>query len=136
MDFGGVVNLSRRLLVNETVQNTDTLSGLVPLFVLPPAFETLRLSLSKTIGAIEFQMLLSRALVLAKREIPWLQAVRVRKDSSLEGLVEAGQLQTKDMATQGCVILLSHVLTLLMIFVGEGLTLTLVRDALPDIPSI
>jgi hypothetical protein len=50
--------------------------------------ERLRPHLAALMGSVGFRALLSRALVLANAEIPWLRAVRVKADGSLEGLDE------------------------------------------------
>ncbi len=62
----------------------------------PPAFrvcEKLRRPLSKLMGVDGFHSLQSRALALACAEVPWLCALEIRPDGSLEGL-EKGRSAT------------------------------------------
>ncbi len=87
--------------------------------------EMLRLRLTKLIGAAGFRSLLSRALAMAKTEVSSLDAVRVGTDGSLEGF------DGKADAEAG-VAVVSQLLGLLVIFVGEPLTIRLVRDAWPN----
>ena len=99
------------------------------------ACEKLRHHLSTFAGVAGFRSLLSRALILAKAEVPWLSAVEVKADGSLP---ELGSLDTQhdmDEAEKGGVILLAQLLGLLVTFIGEALTLRLVQDVWPDAPS-
>jgi hypothetical protein len=100
-------------------------------------YEKLRKSLGAFAGAAGFQSLASRALVLAKTEVPSLREARVAADGALEGLGESGaQLDNdKDRAGEyrvgGGTILIARLLDLLLIFLGEALTLSLLRNAWP-----
>jgi hypothetical protein len=60
--------------------------------------------------------------------------VQVAKNGSLQGLGEFDpQIDIdKDQAAEGGVILLARLLSLLLIFLGETLTLRLVRDVWPE----
>ena len=53
-----------------------------------PVFEKLRSPLAMLMGNGGFRALLSRALALARAEVPWLRAVHVNADGALEGLKE------------------------------------------------
>jgi hypothetical protein len=55
-------------------------------------YEKLRRRLSALAGIASFQTLAKRALVLARSEVPGLDAVEVTADGSLEGLGEFGLL--------------------------------------------
>ena len=105
-------------------------------------YEKLRQSLSAFAGAAGFQSLASRALVLAKAEVPSLREARVAADGALEGLGERlGQSEhqidnDKDRSGEykvggGGTILIAHLLGLLLIFLGEPLTLSLLRGTWP-----
>jgi hypothetical protein len=98
------------------------------------ACEKLRHSLSALVGVAGFRSLLSRALTLARAEVPWLNAVTVKADGSLEGLGSPGTKQDRDKAGRGGVVLLARLLGLLEAFIGQALTLRLVRDIWPDVP--
>lgn len=95
-------------------------------------FEKLRSHLSRLVGVAGFQALLSRALALAKTEFGWLEAVRVQADATLEGFHEAAQRQPAEAVVDGSAALLTQLLVLLVTFIGEALTLRLVKDAWPD----
>jgi len=91
----------------------------------------LQVPLSRFTGPAGFLSLLSRALVLAKAEVPSLRAVQVRPDGSLAGFDQISH----DLAAaldRGRVVLVAHLLGLLATFIGESLTLRLVRDTWPE----
>lgn len=92
------------------------------------ACEMLGKALVKHLGTGGVHCLLSRAVAMARAESPSHDAVRVRADGSLEGLDGAGRAQ----GVEAGALILSHLLALLILFIGEPLTLRLVRDALPD----
>ncbi len=91
------------------------------------AVEKLRAPLMKLIGTAGFSSLLARALSLARRQAPVLEGLRVQPDGSLVGLDEV-QRDSSD----GGAILVAELLDLLVIFIGQPLTLSLVREAWPD----
>ena len=97
------------------------------------AYEKLRQSLVEFVGVAGFQSLSSRALTLATPEAPSLREARVAADGSLQGL---GEIETqinidKDRAGEGGIILIARLLGLLRVFLGEALTLSLLRNAWP-----
>src|SRR5712692_8632062 len=95
--------------------------------------EKLRPHLATLMGNLGFRALLSRALALANAEVPWLRAVHVNADGSLEGLDELGAHVDPDEIFEGCVALLAQLLGLLVAFIGEDLTLRLVREVWPKL---
>jgi hypothetical protein len=96
--------------------------------------EKLHPYLATLMGSGGFQALLSRSLALAAAEVPWLRAVEVNANGSLEGLKKLqGQLDA-DKFLEGQVVLLAQLLGLLNAFIGEVLTLRLLRDVWPKIP--
>jgi hypothetical protein len=102
----------------------------------PAAFhvcEKLRPRLATLMGTAGFRALLSRALVVAHAEVAWLRAVQVKADGSLERLdgLEA-QADPEEMA-EGSVVLVAQLLGLLVAFIGENLTLRMVRDVWPKL---
>jgi hypothetical protein len=96
--------------------------------------EKLRPRLAIFMGAVGFQALLFRALMLANAEVPWLRAVHVKADGSLEGPNELGTQVSPDEILEGCVVLLAQLLGLLVAFIGEDLTLRLLREVWPKKP--
>jgi hypothetical protein len=92
-------------------------------------FEKLRRLLSTLVGSSGFRSLLARALTLAKAQDPRLSVAQIKPDGSLEGLSDLGK---QDQATE--VILIAQLFGLLVTFIGESLTLSLLLDAWPDLP--
>jgi hypothetical protein len=125
-----VRDLARRLLQQEA--HGSAVQGQAA-FAAQRALERLRLHLGALVGVAGFQALLSRALALARTEADWLGSVRVRADGSLEGFVEAAQERGKDEIAQGGTALLAQLIGLLVAFIGEDLTLRLVRSAWSDV---
>ncbi len=95
--------------------------------------EKLRRALSTLAGASGFRSLLTRALSLARAEEPALSAVQIKPDGSLEGL---DQLADRDQSADAGVILIATLLGLLVVFIGESLTLKFVCDVWPDFSVI
>ncbi len=89
----------------------------------------LRATLSKFVGMGGFCALMSRALALAKDEVPSLATARVLPDGSLEGLAEA------EHDSDAGVIVIARFLGLMATFIGEPLTLGLVNEAWPAAPG-
>jgi hypothetical protein len=96
-------------------------------------YEKLRRSLSAFAGTTAFESLAFRALTQAKSEAPGLWAVQVAEGGSLRGLGEfESQIDIdKDLAGEGGIVLIACLLGLLRIFLGEALTLSLLRSAWP-----
>lgn len=122
---------AKRLIAYETTGNKSSQTISLVDF---PICDKLRPQLANLMGNAGFRSLLSRALTLANAEVPWLRAVHVKADGSLEGL---GELKTQVVSAQieeGEVVLLAQLLGLLMTFIGEDLTLRLVHDVSPKVP--
>jgi len=101
-------------------------------------YEKLRQSLSVFAGVAAFESLAFRALTQAKSEAPSLWAVKVTEDGSLQGLGEDEpqidmdkDLADKFPAGDGGIVLIARLLGLLLIFLGEASTLSLLRNAWP-----
>jgi len=101
-------------------------------------YEKLRQSLSAFAGVVAFESLAFRALTQAKSEAPSLWAVQVAEGGSLQGLGEfEPQIDMdKDLsgefpAGDGGIVLIARLLGLLLIFLGEALTLSLLRNEWP-----
>jgi hypothetical protein len=125
-----ILNLVRQLLGSESPSAESPNSDLDRAI---RACEKLRIPLTKFAGASGFASLMYRALSLAKRQAPWLEDLRVDTDGSLLRLNKARPDSGATEARQhGDVILVAEVLGLLVIFVGEPVTLSLVREAWPN----
>jgi hypothetical protein len=126
----GMRDLARRLLTYEAD------AGKSSELKEPPAlrvYEKLHQSLGEFVGVAGFQSLASRALTLARPEAPGLSAARITEDGYLQGL---GEIENQfdmdnDRAGEGGIILIARLLGLLRIFLGETLTLSLLRNAWP-----
>jgi hypothetical protein len=94
-------------------------------------FEKLRRSISTLAGATGFRVLLSRALTLAKAQVPGLGAVQVKPDGSLEGLNELRD----DQAPEAGAMVIAQLLGLLGVLIGEDLMLRLMVDVWPDLSA-
>ena len=121
--------LARQLLAFEAAYHISPDEGVD---VAAHFIEGLRLRFIRLGGVDGFRSLLSRALTLAKAEVPSLNMVRVGMDGSLEGFDSIEQSQEAGAAGHAGTVLVSHLLELLMTFVGEPLTLRLMRDKWPD----
>lgn len=114
-------DLARRLLAAEAA--TSCTSPL-PSHAAVRVCDKLRISLTRFAGADGFASLLRRALVLARADLPALQSIQIGADGGLEGFEQLGA------GTAAAIT--AHLLGLLVTFIGEPLTLTLVREAWPD----
>jgi hypothetical protein len=94
--------------------------------------ERLRISLTKFAGADGFASLLRRSLVLASADLPSLQSVKIGADGRLEGFEHLAADRGPVRGDEAAVAITAHLLGLLVTFIGEPLTLRLVREAWPD----
>jgi hypothetical protein len=92
----------------------------------------LRRPLITLAGVAGFRSILSRALTLARAEAPSLSVVQVAADGSLKGLDELEPQIDKEQARDEGAVLIAQLLGLLLLFIGEGLTLRLVQDVWPE----
>lgn len=93
--------------------------------------EKLRAPLALVLGVTGFQSLLSRAHALAKQEVASLQGLQINPDGTLHfSPALQSHLATKE-GLRGGSVLLAQLLGLLFTFIGEGLTLRLMRDIWP-----
>lgn len=92
--------------------------------------EKLRISLAQFAGPAGYTSLLRRALSLARAEFPALQTVKVGADGSLEGL-EHLAADASNGGPDAAVAITTYLLALLVTFIGQPLTLRLVRNTWP-----
>ncbi len=118
--------LSRRLLIaSETASDRSVHEAAV-------VSEKLRIPLTRFAGAEGFASLLRRALVLARAEAPTLQRIKVGADGRLEGFEKFPADTGTAAGSEAALAITAHLLGLLGTFIGEPLTLKLVREAWPD----
>ncbi len=84
-------------------------------------------------GGTGFQALLSRALAVANTDDPWLRGVQVKADGSLGGLEASDAPVDPAAMAEGGIVLVSQLLALLAAFIGENLTLQMLRDVWPEL---
>ena len=94
--------------------------------------EKLRVPLAKFVGVAGFRSLMTRAMALATAKVPWLESVQVGADGSLDGFAATSLHQGAVAGDEAGVVVVTQLLGLLMTFIGEPLTLRLVRDAWPE----
>jgi hypothetical protein len=91
----------------------------------------LKLSLTRFAGADGFASLLRRSLALARADVPSLSQITLNPDCSVEGLETLAARDPQSGVEAGAAII-GHMLGLLVTFIGEPLTLRLVRESWPD----
>ena len=118
-------NYAKNLIAYEVSQTVSFESTHTAAFVviekLIPHFSTL-------MGAAGFRALISRSLLLANAEVAWLRDLRVKEDSSFEGLKELAAKMSPEEIAAGGIVILAQLLGLLMTLIGEDLTLRLLNN--------
>lgn len=88
--------------------------------------DKLRVSLTRFVGQDGFTALQRRAVALARADVPSLRTVKVTAEGRLEGIEEV------DNSGEAASAITSRLLGLFVTFIGEPLTLSLLREAFPD----
>jgi len=117
----------------------ETAGSMAPDNNLPAAFhalQRLRPRLATLMGNAGLRGLLSRSLALSGEEIHWLRAVHVKSDGSLTGLQQLHVEVPPEQFLEGAVELLVHLLRLLVVFMGESLTLRLMSETWPSLSNL
>lgn len=122
-------DLARRLIALESAQEPGSDTGDSPAL---RAVDKLRFPLSKLAGADGFRFLLTRALTLAKAYSPSLTQIHVESNGSLQRAMDTPVSEASNGAADGETALLVELIGLLIAFIGEALTLQLLRVAWPD----
>jgi hypothetical protein len=120
--------LAKRLITQEARENES--SGTISPATCPVP-EKLRPLVAALVGNHGFRVLLSRALVLARPEVPWLRAAHVKADGSLAGPAEFEAQVDPETIVAGRIAVLAQLLELLRDFIGENLTTQLIREVWP-----
>jgi hypothetical protein len=92
--------------------------------------------LSRLVSERGAQAILSRALHTARRDFPFLEGVRasIPPESSFEVLDQRIHTIEADEASQGLLAVLNILFDLLAGFIGDDITLRLVREVWPELP--
>lgn len=93
--------------------------------------EKLRNTLTQFAGAEGFASLLRRSLALAREDVPALDRITIKPGSSMVGL-DALAAEDTDAGVEAGLAITSHLLELLVAFIGQPLTERLVREAWPN----
>ena len=94
--------------------------------------ERLRISLAKFAGDAGFVSLLQRAVALASADVPSLQSVKIGADGRLVGVEQPAADTGTGVGGEAAVAITAHLLGLMVAFIGEPLTLRLLRESWPD----
>lgn len=121
---------AEHLIACENSKSPRSSSGVPPVF---DVCDALRPHLATFMGSAGFAALLGRAMSLAVAEAPALHSLSVTPDGHVEGLEDGGLSADSLQLHEGGVVLLAHLLGLLQVFIGETLTVQLVRDVWPDL---
>lgn len=117
-------DLTQRLLAAEAENRNENTAHEAVLVT-----EKLRISLTRIAGPDGFSALMRRALVIARTEFPLLQTVEVATDGELKGIEE---LFDEAAGAEAGAAINTHLLWLLVMFIGEPLTMQMVREIWPD----
>jgi hypothetical protein len=127
---------ARHLLAREAVASTVTVPA-EPATIL--VFEKLRRQLSTPVGVDGFRALATRALTLARSEVPNLSVVQVTAEGCLHGFseLEAHTVPDDDQFGDVGVIFIAQLLGLFLTFLGPATTQRLVQGVFPqtEIPT-
>jgi hypothetical protein len=124
---------ARRLLAHEAALDDDASTH------DPAALrvcERLQGTLIRLMGVGGFRSLFSRALTQAGEEVPWLRALHIKADGSLEGLDELEAKLHPGVVADGEVVLVWRLVELLATFIGSPLTLRLLRNIWPKMDDL
>jgi hypothetical protein len=124
-DFAG-------LLVAHDAREAGTSGAPSDSFSVP---EKLRPQLTTLMGDGGYRALLLRALAMAIAEVPPLQAAHVAADGRLEGFDALETGIDQEAIAEGRVIVVAQLIGLLVAFIGEKLTLQLVREVWPKLEA-
>lgn len=95
----------------------------------------LRLQLSEVFGVIGFRTLLHRSLAITRTETKCFENVSLDPTGVLLGLTEVDSHEQRALTKDAGVLLITNLLMLLEIFIGEGLAHTLLEESWPAAKS-
>ncbi len=123
-------DFAERLIAHGTEENKSSGTRSPADFLV---WEKLRPHLAMLMGNVGVYSLISRALAVSRCGVASLNAVQVKVDGSLEGLDELDVQSDPEQFAEGRLVLVTQLLGLLVAFIGEELTLRLVREAWPKL---
>jgi len=122
--------LARCLLAEEVAKSKASKPQML---VLVSVCEKLRPHLVNLMGNTGFHALVSRALAPAAEEVPALRALQFNEHGVLQGPHESKIPIEPDLNAEGSIVFLAQLLSLLVTFIGEDLTLQLLREIWPKL---
>ena len=125
-------DFAARLIAFEVARTRSADPQMSAAFAVP---DKMRPHLTTLMGNGGHRALLMRALALAGAEAPWLRDIQIAVDGTLERPDPAGGAVDPDDLIEGGVVLAGRLLGLLVAFIGERLTLQLVREIWPKLPA-
>ena len=123
-------DFAKRLIAHEAGGNKSSASNAPVIFAV---VAKLRPTLTNLMGNVGFSALLSRALALGSKKVRCLAKVHINSDGSFQGIDELAEQIDADECFEGQVVLLAQLLGLLVAFIGEKLTLHLLREVWPKL---
>jgi hypothetical protein len=123
-------DIAERLIYGETA--AIIVSG-TPILVAAPVCEKLRPHLANLMGRNGFHALLSRALSQAAQKAPSLRAVQVNAEGAFERSNKSAAPMSPAKNVEASVAQVAQLLELLVAFIGESLTLRLLREIWPTL---
>jgi len=121
-----------RLMAHEAAAARSADPGVSAAFAVP---DRMRTQIATLAGNGGHRALLMRTLALAGSEVSWLRNSRVGADGHLEGPNLSVVPVDPDEVTKGGIELVAQLIGLLVAFIGERLTLQLVREVWPKLPA-
>ena len=97
------------------------------------AIDKLMPHLATLVGNLGCDALILRARALGNADVPWMAAISPKMQGSLDEFYEIGSQLKIDEFSKGCLVLLSHLFDLLATFIGQDITLRLVREVWPEL---
>jgi hypothetical protein len=88
--------------------------------------------LSDLAGSEGHRSLFTRALSMARVDVPWLSQISVDADGGIQGMGCRSELSRNEVI-EGETLLIAHILGLLGVFIGEPLVLQLVKEIWPEV---
>ena len=122
---------AERLIAHDAgAQSSDQVASTA--FTVP---DRMRSHLTMLMGSGGHRAVLMRALALAGEEVPWLHDSRVDPEGNLQRPDLFEESVDPVERSEGGIVLVAQLIGLLVAFIGEWMTLRLVSEIWPKLPS-
>ncbi|MDB6025901.1 MAG: hypothetical protein JWM68_2124 [Verrucomicrobiales bacterium] len=125
-----IQELAQRIVTYETKASKSPQAKATAVFQL---FDELRPHLTPLMGSAGYAALLARALAITKAESITLSEVQVKADGTLDGFDKLHVQIGPEEILNNMTLMLAHLLSLLVTFIGEDLTLRLLSEGWPKL---